>query len=357
MDAVAASLREQIESVPSFIIPCYQRPYSWTDKQCGDLWDDILWAGNGERAANHFLGCIICIRGSLARWEQPYLIIDGQQRVTTLMLLHEAMARAIEAKEKFFGDVTADILRKPMCEKNNENKYKIKLSGDDQRHFQDLMRKDSSTESVQSKIIKNFDFFCKKIKSLSDEDAMHFYKGLEGLQAVWILLDKNNGDEDPQYVFENMNFKGQVLVAADLVRNHMIMELPLEKQEELYKEYWCALEENLRSGKGWLDHFIRDYLVAKKGVSVGEKRSKKNYDEFRKHLDKFKATDVLKDMKTQSDYYSNIVPPAKKGKLKHALEDWNRLNEKEGPTPLLLVLYEQFASDAFNDAEFIKIIR
>lgn len=273
------------------------------------------------------------------------------------MLLHEAMARAAEAEEKIFGDATANILRKPMCEENNENEYKIKLSGDDQRHFQDLMRKEAKSGNGQSKIIKNFDFFAKKIKSLSSEEAMHFYKGLKGLQAVWILLDPSNGDDDPQYVFENMNFKGQRLVASDLVRNHLIMKLPAEKQEELYKEYWCRLEENLRVGNGWLDFFIRDYLVAKKGASVGQKGSNKNYDEFRKFLAQDEARRVLVDMKIKSDYYSNIVSPKSRGALKHALEDWNRLNAKEGPTPLLLVLYERFADEAFNGPEFVKIIR
>lgn len=362
MDAITAPLQEHIKGSggPYFIVPCFQRPYSWGQDECQELWDDILQAGKGERASNHFLGCIICVRESQARWKQTYLIIDGQQRITTLMLLHEAMARSIEEQGKNFGDATASSLRELMCEQNDEKKYKIELSGDDQRHFQDLMRKEHHTDSEQSKIMKNFDFFAKKIKSLSDEEAKRFYERLGRLQAVWILLDKNNDDDDPQYVFESMNFKGQPLVASDLVRNYIIMHLPQGQQEELYKEYWCAIERKLRpegESKDWLEFFLRDYLVSQKGTSVGTKGTKRIYDEFRTLYPKGVVMDTLKDMKIKSGYYRNIVFPQNAGKLKYVFEDWNRLNSKEGPTPLMLVLYERFAQQDFGEAEFVKIIR
>ena len=171
----------------------------------------------------------------------------------------------------------------------------------------------------------------------------------------------HNDDDDPQYVFESMNSKGKDLGAADLIRNYMLMKLSPREQEKLHEEYWRPIEKNLNvSGYDWLEAFMRDYLVAQKAAGVGQKSTKRIYNEFRRFhkAGKLLVKARLLDMKTHSEYYAQLVSPEKEGspKLVYALKNWQDLN-KEGPTPLMLVLYAGFKNNRFDEDEFVDIIR
>lgn len=311
MKAKGLSLQDYIEKVHHFNVPRYQRAYSWSKEQCELLWEDILLAG--EKDTKHFLGCIICVDDE-SPIDQNYLIIDGQQRIMTTMLLLEAIARSIDANDKSFGDVKSRALRDIMCREDEDGKltYKISLSENDQKHFDALIDREYSTASKKSQIIKNFNFFTGEIRKLEGEGAKNLYNGLSGLQVVAIRLNFNF--DKPQQVFEDMNFKGKGLRASDLVRNHMLMDFPLEKQETLYKRFMLPMETCLHKGKkDQLEDFLRDYLVVKKAEGVAQKSNiKRIYDEFRttfRSEDNFAKEELLKDMRIYSEFYADLVTP------------------------------------------------
>lgn len=325
------------------------------------LWRDILQSG--ENGTQHFLGCIITVNKGTAI-DQPVLIIDGQQRILTTMLLLEAMARSIDAGEQSFGGVKSSSLRRIMNKKDDEGEEapKISLSGNDRKHFSELMEGDRSDSSDQSNIIKNFDFFAEEISKLTDEGATNLHEGLLGLEVVSIKLDENS--DNPQQVFEDMNFKGKGLEATDLVRNHMLMDLPLDRQETLHNKFLLPLETCLRMGqKNWLEDFLIDYLVVKKAKGVAQKgKTKRIYDEFRTFRKEvgLSREELLKDMKTYSEFYADLADPRLENtpplSLFYALEDWRCLS-KQGPSQIMLVLYARFKDDCFNAGQFVQIIR
>lgn len=358
MKAEELLLRDYIDKIYHFNVPRYQRTYSWSKEQCELLWQDLLQAGENDK--KHFLGCIITVNKGTAI-DQPVLIIDGQQRILTTMLLLEAMARSIDANEKSFGEVKSSSLRRIMCNKDDEGTAapKISLSGDDRKHFSELIDGDRSESGLQSNIIKNFDFFSEEISKLSDKAAANLHEGLLKLEVVSIKLNENH--DNPQQVFEDMNFKGKGLGASDLVRNHMLMDLSLEEQETLHNKFLLPMETCLHVGqKNWLEDFLFDYLVVKKAQSVGQKgKAQRIYNEFRTFRKEvhFSREELLKDMKTHSGFYADIVdfsrvPPP----LRPALEDWISLS-KQGPSQIMLALYASFKEGCFDVNQFVRIIR
>ena len=310
MKAEELLLRDYIHKVYHFNVPRYQRTYSWSEEQCELLLKDILRAG--EKSKKHFLGCIITVNKGTAI-DQPVLIIDGQQRILTTMLLLEAMARSIDANEQDFGEVKSNSLRRIMCNKDEGETAapKISLSGDDRKHLSELIDGDRSDSGNQSNIIKNFDFFANEISELQDEAAANLHEGLLRLEVVSIKLDESF--DNPQQVFEDMNFKGKGLGASDLVRNHMLMDLSLDEQENLYNKLLLPMETCLHVGqKNWLEDFLFDYLVVKKAKSIGQKgKVQRIYDKFREFRTESSLTreGLLKDMKSYSGFYSDIVNP------------------------------------------------
>jgi uncharacterized protein with ParB-like and HNH nuclease domain len=95
MKATEARFLDFLKKSPQFIIPIYQRTYSWTEVECRQLWDDILRTGNNDEISAHFVGSIVYIERSLfhVSRQSPLLVIDGQQRLTTISLILEALAR------------------------------------------------------------------------------------------------------------------------------------------------------------------------------------------------------------------------------------------------------------------------
>ena len=276
-----------------------------------------------------------------------------------MVLLLEALARCIKQQDKDFGDVTASSLRRIICNEDYEgaDRYKLRLSGDDQSAFIDLMTENDSGNDNQSKINENFDFFFKKIKNLTSKQAKWFFQGLIGLQVVSILLKPN--DDEPQHVFESMNSKGKPLSASDLVRNYILMKLRHEKQEELHRTYWRRIEKNLRfKEEDLLEPFIRDYLLYKKGESVG-RETQRIYREFQVCFQNSKRTETefLGDMLTHSTSYASFIFPGKTddAKLSRTLEDWRGF-AKEPSTPLMLALYACLRDECFDVDELGQII-
>ncbi len=212
-----------------FVIPIYQRVYSWEKEQCKQLWDDIIKTGGNDQIEGHFIGSIVFVHdGIYATNHNELLIIDGQQRLTTITLLFIALRNhsSDEVKRK---EIESYLIN---SDKDGDKKFRLILSESDKDTLLSLIDKNKRKPSEPSlKIMENFKLFEKWISENTDK-LETIFKGLEKLMIVWIALKKEK--DDPQLIFESMNSKGIELTQTDLIRNYIIMETEVKKQEDFY---------------------------------------------------------------------------------------------------------------------------
>lgn len=237
------------------VIPIYQKLYSWEKEQCKELWDDIIKIGGDDKMDGHFIGSILYVLVSIMHSDNTLLIIDGQQRLTTITLLLTALRDHWSDKRKDIEDhylINSD--------KDGDKKFRLILSESDKDTLLSLIDKDKRKPSEpSSKIVENFKLFEEWVSNTDELETI--FKGLEKLMIVEIALEK--GKDDHQLIFESMNSKGIELTQTDLIRNYIVMETEIEKQEGFYNKYWRAMEEKFKQNKKLFDRFVRHYLTIK----------------------------------------------------------------------------------------------
>ncbi|GAA9142635.1 DUF262 and DUF1524 domain-containing protein [Helicobacter pylori] len=336
------------------IIPIYQRLYSWEKEQCKQLWDDIIKIGGNDKMEGHFIGSILyALDGIYTTSHNELLIIDGQQRLTTITLLLTALRNHLsgEVKRKEIEDhylINSD--------KDGDKKFRLILSESDKDTLLSLIDKDRREPSeLSSKIVENFKLFEKWI-SKNTNKLETIFKGLDKLMIVGIALEK--GKDDPQLIFESMNSKGIELTQTDLIRNYVVMETETEKQEGFYNKYWRAMEEdfkqNEKQNKKLFDRFVRHYLTIKTRIP----KIKKVYVAFKDYRQKegIGIEDLLKDLQKYCGYFCQIVFKKEENKdLNRALGFLVDL-EMDVVYPLLLELYSDYSDGVLSKDDFRRSI-
>ncbi|MGL2875319.1 GmrSD restriction endonuclease domain-containing protein [Helicobacter pylori] len=363
MKAGEATLLEFFEQnqTNQFVIPIYQRLYSWKKEQCEQLWDDIIKIGGNDKMNGHFIGSILYVRDGITHSNNPLLIIDGQQRLTTITLLFIALrnhlSEEVEILEKFSRKKIESYLIN--SDKDGDKKFRLILSESDKDTLLSLIDENKRKPSEpSSKIMENFKLFEKWIRKNTDK-LETIFKGLDKLMIVWIALKK--GKDDPQLIFESMNSKGIELTQADLIRNYIIMETEVEKQEDFYNQYWRAMEENFKQSEkqskreDLFNKFVRHYLTIKIGKIPNEKRV---YEAFKDYQQKegIEIEDLLKDLQKYYGYFCQIAFKKEADKdLNKALSFLVDL-EMDVVYPLLLELYSDYSDGVLSKQDFIPII-
>ncbi|WP_187847661.1 GmrSD restriction endonuclease domain-containing protein [Helicobacter pylori] len=337
-----------------FVIPIYQRLYSWKKEQCEQLWDDIIKIGGNDKMNGHFIGSILYARVDDTH-SSPLLIIDGQQRLTTITLLFIALrnhlSEEVEILEKFSRKKMESYLIN--SDKDGDKKFRLILSESDKDTLPSLIDKNRRKPSEPSlKIMENFKLFEEWIRKNTDK-LETIFKGLEKLMIVWIALKK--GKDDPQLIFESMNSKGIELTQTDLIRNYIIMETEIEKQKDFYNQYWRAMEEDFKQNETLFNRFVRHYLTIKTGKIPNEKRVYEAFKDYRQK-EGIGIEDLLKDLKKYCGYFCQIAfkKEADKG-LNKALGFLVDL-ETDVIYPLLLELYSDYSDGVLSNQDFIPII-
>ena len=241
MKATEAKLLEFLKKSSQFVIPIYQRTYSWTKLECEQLWDDIIRAGSNDNITAHFIGSVVYIKKGLYQVssQSPLLVIDGQQRLTTISLIVEALARHVGDNEPFDG-FSAKKLRHYYLlnpEETGERRYKLLLTQTDKQSLLCIAEQKPLPIEYSLRLKENFDFFGQQIQKL-EGDLVPLCKGLAKLVVVDISLDRDQ--DNPQLIFESMNSTGRELSQADLIRNFILMKLEPDHQERLYNEHWAS---------------------------------------------------------------------------------------------------------------------
>ena len=216
MKATEAKLLAFLQKSSQFIIPIYQRTYSWTEKQCRQLWLDILRAGSNDDIAVHFIGSIVYVEQGLSQvtHQAPLLVIDGQQRLTTVTLLLEALARALGDTEPVDGFSAAKLrhyyLSNPL--ESGDRFFKLLLSQTDSGSLKAVIKNAEPPREASVLVTQNFALFASLIAEAKG-DLVSVCRGLAKLVVVDVALSRDQ--DNPQLIFESMNSTGKELSQAE----------------------------------------------------------------------------------------------------------------------------------------------
>ncbi|WP_257295842.1 DUF262 and DUF1524 domain-containing protein [Endozoicomonas sp. YOMI1] len=367
MKATETRLFKFLQKSAQFIIPIYQRQYSWTYAQCEQLWNDILRAGS-TGLEGHFIGSVVYVERSLySHSDVPeLLVIDGQQRLTSNSLLiaalsHEITKRNEKAEQKIEIDGTnaKKLKNYYLCnaEEDGELYYKLVLTQSDNEALHKIVdgKVDFEEESVH-RVEQNYRFFAGKLANLDDDELSHIYKGLQKLIIVDIALDKDK--DDPQLIFESLNSTGLALSEADLIRNYVLMKQDIKEQNRLYKDFWFPMEKNFGHGEyGWrFNAFMRDFLTLKTGYTP---RQDEVYEGFKAYVAKSAETiqDIVAEVYRYSTYYVAFTLGAEKEPaLKEVFSDLISY-KVDVAHPLVLELYNDYDHKILALDEFVECVR
>ncbi len=282
MKATETNFLKFLQGTKQFIIPIYQRTYSWRISECQQLWDDILRIAQDEQIPAHFLGSVVYVGKDIYHVSSitQMLVIDGQQRLTTLFLLLAALGEALEEQG---NEQNSMITRRKICnyylfnaDESGEAHYKLMLTQNDKNTLISILEDSEEPESASLRIKDNYQFFRDQM-SRGDVSLSTLYEGISKLIIVDISLEQK---DNPQLIFESLNSTGMDLSQADLIRNYVLMGLDNEEQIALYEKYWHPMEQSFGKTQNveLFNRFMRDYLTIRSGdiPNVG-----KVYDTFK----------------------------------------------------------------------------
>ena len=362
MRATETKLLAFLDKSHQFAIPIYQRTYSWVEAQCQQLWDDIIRAGADDEISAHFVGSIVYIEESTYHisTQPPLLVIDGQQRLTTVSLIIEALARHLGDREPVSGFSAQSIRDHYLLDprKHGELRYKLMLTQTDKQALMAIVDQRPLTDNHSFRVRQNFDFFKQQVERLG-RDLESLCKGLAKLMIVDVVLERNH--DNPQLIFESMNSTGLELSQADLIRNFVLMGLELEHQTRLYDNYWRPMEVAFGQeayGRHF-DGFMRHYLTAMTGEIPN---IQKVYGAFKAYArsSKFIPSGVdalVAEVRTFASHYCAMALDQEANPtLAAAFRDFREL-KAEVAYPLLLNLYQDYSCGLITCKELEQAIR
>ena len=358
MDARKGNIYEILNGNKQFLIPVYQRFYSWDIDQCKRLWNDIVEMQRKGKAG-HFVGSIVNIaEQAMPTGVQKYLIIDGQQRMTTLTLLLLAL-RDYAIKNPSNTTINArridNMLLKNEYESDDE-RYKLLLTETDRDILISLVEEKSIAEGTRSRLIDNYHFFANKLAEQEIQPA-EVYESIGKLQIVNITLDR--AVDEAQAIFESLNSTGKELSESDLIRNYVLMGLEPLEQTYVYEHLWRPMEQLfIYETQGTvMDAFFRHYLTMKLSRIPKQGRV---YEEFKLyHLNCEFGTirELCQDLLEYAKYYTNIVFKRNTDTdLKKLYEDIIDLR-MEVSYPFLLKIHHDCVEGRITSEELKKILR
>jgi len=359
MEAKAANLLKFLSSRHQLVIPIYQRTYSWTRSQCQQLWTDIVRVTSDETVQAHFIGSVVYIQEGIYQITTipQMLVIDGQQRLTTVSILLLALANTIGDEEKYSIDrATLFAIYLLNNEMKGDQRYKIILTQSDKETLVSLLEKRDLPASFSQRIKDNYDFFVDSIQK-SNLSIDEIYQGIGKLLIVDVSLDRQN--DNPQLIFESLNSTGLDLTQADLIRNYILMGMPPSKQEEIYTRYWYPMEQRFGHAEyaKLFDRFMRDYLTIKSKAGTIPNIDAV-YNEFKKYIQGKDITEVVADVALFSRYFVRLAFPERNEDplIRAIMENINTL-KVDVAYPLLLEAFDDFERGGLlTREEFIEIL-
>ena len=352
-----------LEGAKQFIVPIFQRDYSWGTKQCQQLWKDVIRVGSDPTIKGHFLGSVVYVAAedntaTITRW----LLIDGQQRMTTLTLLlialrdrmAEVQGSATSVDEESTPDELDDYYLRNRHGKG-DRRHKLHLRRADHDTLISLLDGKDLPESPSERIRENFTFLRDLV---SQVDVQTVYSGIKKLVVVDVSLTR--GQDDPQMIFESLNSTGVDLTQADLIRNFVLMRLDESSQTQLYEEHWQPIEQSFgRRYRTDFDKFVKDFLTLQMRPGTPLKAAEIYY-EFRNYfsrtVDKRGVDGILSDLSRFGAYYTGFsLGQEKRAALRDAFSRLRSLVEVASPVVMTLYDFHDRAK-TLSAAEFVEAV-
>lgn len=309
MKGVDRPLTQLIKAMSQFVIPVFQRDYSWrANEHCAQLWSDVLRVANSRTQRSHFLGAIVGIPDEdHAIGFNRCQVVDGQQRLTTATLLLVALRDHVkeaqdESIELTAGQIDSTYLRD--TSRRGEQRYRLLLRRHDRDSLCALMDGRSGPDAPSANINAAYKFFRDRLKTV---DPVSVWRGIHQLVIVEVTL--NDESDNPQEIFESLNTTGLTLSKSDLIRNYILMGLQPERQTQLYEDYWRKIEDCFRGSEQVFDDFARDYVDVRTG-RMTQTRSDRIYAAFKDYwldaVPKKGVEQLLKEMMRLARYYADF---------------------------------------------------
>lgn len=335
------SITEMLSKDDGFIIPVYQRDYAWGLEQCKQLYDDLVATVKTNRPS-HFFGSIVSALDPKGN-KSHYIIIDGQQRITTISILLLAMRNiSINGELKSNDTKFVDYINSHLIE-HVRDKIKLIPATNSQIAYKALFENDGNYVK-DSRVTVNYNYFYDRI--LRNELTIdELFESIDKLMIIDIFL---SSDDDAQLIFESLNSTGLDLSESDKVRNYVLMSLDIDEQEKYYSHYWGKIENNT---SGRTDNFIRDYLTIKlKRIPT----QSKIYDEFKIYSRNLNKEELLSEMVKYSKYYLSIYSPEKANP--EIISNLRLLRKLDFgvANPYLLELLDNYNSQKLSDLDVRK---
>jgi uncharacterized protein with ParB-like and HNH nuclease domain len=360
MKASETHLGKILEGTNQFVVPLFQRPYTWEESRWKVLWSDLVElcedATELSGAKPHFLGSIVTVpTRSVPEGVSKFLLIDGQQRLTTLQILLAALRdRARQLQDGSPSTLPERLEKSYLVNQFEEGMDHYKLlptqTNDDRDSFISVIKGEASLGGI-SRIPKAYMWFQRKLRNHSSPSPEVLAKIiLRRLSLVSIVLDH---DDNPHLIFESLNYKGEPLTQGDLIRNYFLMRIPLAEQERLFKTRWEPMQ--LRLGDQ-LSEFVRHFLMRQGSVvKQGE-----IYRTLKDQTDKQTPEEIsnyLGNMHHSALHYERLLDPSREPNPEIAarLRDFQQMDVGVS-FPLLLNLYADYDSGKLMLADFCAIL-
>tara|TARA_B100000780_G_scaffold277095_1_gene247041 strand:+ start:69 stop:2141 length:2073 start_codon:yes stop_codon:yes gene_type:complete len=357
MKASSANLLSVLKGPKQFVIPIYQRTYSWQIAQCEKLLKDIIRISKDPSVPGHFIGSIVYFQEGIHTVSDvpELLVIDGQQRLTTVSLMIAAIAEFvkendIEIETNFTKLQNYYLLN---AEEEGNLRYKLLLTRKDKETLIDLIKGVPLNEDHSQRVYENFNYFKSKINKDNAEDI---YNGIQRLFIVDVALEKDK--DNPQLIFESLNSTGLDLSHADLIRNYILMGQEVNLQKELYERFWYPMEQSYGNDYStYFDWFMRDYLSVKTGSIP---KIDMVYDSFKNYVQGDNAPksikEVVEDIYKFSNHYVKIVLHKEPDiEINLAFKSISKL--KVGVSyPYFLPIYNDYKDEVISKIELLEII-
>lgn len=349
MEARHIKLTEILEHNVQYKIPIYQRTYDWQVEHCKQLYEDIIKIGKLEEEHDHFIGAFTYVDETvMANIDvTSYQVIDGQQRLTTIMLLLKALRSLLNKSKhdsKYVTNPKIDQLLFNITQEGSDKYNKLILAEEDNPSFDDILMDKELEES--NNIVTNF----KNFTTWLDEGDINpdvIWMGIKRLTIVQILI----GDkDDAQAIFESMNSTGLDLSETDMIQNYLLMSKDSDWQKEIYEKYWHPMEQSFKGVKKEnFDEFLRNYLMMHRGKIVTKKEM---YVYFKTHMSTRNIETEIQQIYEYSKHYTNLITITKhpSNKLKIVI-DYVHQQETNVPNSLLLKVLSDYHNEIINEEE------
>ncbi|MCS6821443.1 MAG: DUF262 domain-containing HNH endonuclease family protein [Microscillaceae bacterium] len=348
MQARETKLQDMLEGTKQYVVPLFQRTYSWEKKEWNILWEDLTELYEMPEPRIHFFGSIVSMpTTSVPEGVAKYLLIDGQQRLTTISIILTLLRnKAKEEKQTRLAEEINNTLLVNQY-KDGIDRYKLLPTQIDRATYQNLI--DNTRTNTSNLLLEAYKYFERKLRQANLELERLKKIITNYFSVVSIVLDAN---ENPYVVFESLNAKGQPLTQADLIRNYFFMQIHVNEQERVYREYWLPMQEALQED---LTEFIRHYLIMEKGGIIGKNDI---YYVLKDKVSTQNAIEYLSKLTKYASYYQKLKHPTseQEPKLRKMLERLNRI-EVTTTYPLLLNFYNDYANSRISKNDFLTILK